>query len=76
MDALLASGTVETSPEAIATFLREHKDVLNTTQIGEYFGHHKDLAVPPPPPPLHPLHSLVLSRLTFAVDTLGNADIE
>jgi len=50
MDSLLASGTVEGTPESIATFLREHKEALDTTQIGEYFGHHEDQAVPPPFP--------------------------
>ena len=45
MESLLASGTVEPAPEAIASFLRQHKESLDTTQVGEYFGHHEDLAV-------------------------------
>ena len=45
MDALLASGTIASSAPAIAEFLREHKDVLDTMQIGEYFGHHEEQAV-------------------------------
>lgn len=45
MDALLASGTVSDSPEEIAAFLREHREVLDTMQIGEYFGHHEEQAV-------------------------------
>lgn len=41
---LVASGTVSKDPAAIAAFLREHKESMDTTQIGEYFGHHEELA--------------------------------
>ena len=63
MDSLLASGTVEETPEAIANFLRQHKESLDTTQIGEYFGHHDDLAVQtlsPLPLHTHTTHAPVL----------------
>ena len=49
MASLIGSGTVRNSPPAIAAFLREHKDELDTTQIGEYFGHHEEQAVWPSP---------------------------
>ena len=49
MASLIGSGTVRNSPPAIAAFLREHKDELDTTQIGEYFGHHEEQAVWPFP---------------------------
>ena len=45
MDSLLASGTVEKEAPAIAAFLREHHELLDSMQIGEYFGHHEDQAV-------------------------------
>ena len=45
MASLIGSGTVRNAPTAIAAFLREHKDELDTTQIGEYFGHHEEQAV-------------------------------
>lgn len=45
MDSLIASGTVESQPAAIATFLREQRDLLDSTQVGEYFGHHEEQAI-------------------------------
>lgn len=47
MASLIASGTVEDDPVAIAKFLREHRSLLDSTQVGEYFGHHEDHAVRP-----------------------------
>ncbi|DBA73285.1 hypothetical protein WJX77_003623 [Trebouxia sp. C0004] len=43
--ALVASGSVEASPEAIAAFLRQHNSSLNKEQLGEYLGHHDELEV-------------------------------
>lgn len=43
--ALVASGSVESSPEAIAAFLRQHNSSLNKEQLGEYLGHHDELEV-------------------------------
>lgn len=43
--ALIASGTVEKSPAAIAAFLREHNPSLDKEQLGEYLGHHDELEV-------------------------------
>ena len=43
--ALVASGSVEASPEAIASFLRQHNSSLNKEQLGEYLGHHDELEV-------------------------------
>lgn len=66
--ALVASGSVEASPEAIASFLRQHNTSLDKEQLGEYLGHHDELEVYPPglfhrafPPELCPLSSLLLS---------------
>ena len=43
--ALIGSGTIESSPSAVAAFLREHISELDQTQLGEYFGHHDEQAV-------------------------------
>ena len=43
--ALIASGTVENSPEVIAAFLHQHNASLDKEQLGEYLGHHNDLEV-------------------------------
>lgn len=43
--ALVASGSVEASPEAIASFLRQHNSSLDKEQLGEYLGHHDELEV-------------------------------
>ena len=43
--ALVASGSVESSPEAIAAFLRQHNSSLDKEQLGEYLGHHDELEV-------------------------------
>ena len=43
--ALIASGTVEDSPEVIAAFLHQHNASLDKEQLGEYLGHHNDLEV-------------------------------
>ena len=43
--ALIGSGTVDSSPGAVAAFLRAHLPELDRTQLGEYFGHHDKLAV-------------------------------
>ena len=43
--ALMGSGTVGGSPDAVAAFLRAHLPELDRTQLGEYFGHHDKLAV-------------------------------
>ena len=43
--ALIGSGTVEDSPQAVASFLRQHIAELDKTQLGEYFGHHDEQAV-------------------------------
>ena len=45
--ALVASGSVGSSPEAIATFLRQHNTSLDKEQLGEYLGHHDELEVGP-----------------------------
>ena len=45
MASLIGSGTVEEDPTAVATFLRDQHESLDSTQIGEYFGHHEDQAV-------------------------------
>lgn len=45
MDSLIASGTVENSPAGIASFLRDNQEMLDATQLGEYFGHHEELAI-------------------------------
>ena len=45
--ALVASGSVEASPEAIASFLRQHNSSLDKEQLGEYLGHHDELEVNP-----------------------------
>ena len=45
--ALVASGSVEASPEAIASFLRQHNSSLDKEQLGEYLGHHDELEVSP-----------------------------
>ena len=45
--ALVASGSVEASPEAIASFLRQHNTSLDKEQLGEYLGHHDELEVLP-----------------------------
>jgi hypothetical protein len=42
---LIGSGTVEGSPQAVASFLRQHIAELDKTQLGEYFGHHDEQAV-------------------------------
>ena len=41
----MASGSVEASPEAIASFLRQHNSSLDKEQLGEYLGHHDELEV-------------------------------
>lgn len=43
--ALIGSGTVEGTPEAVAAFLREHLADLDKGQLGEYLGHHEDFSV-------------------------------
>ena len=43
--ALIGSGTADSSPGAVAAFLRAHLPELDRTQLGEYFGHHDKLAV-------------------------------
>lgn len=43
--ALVASGSVGSSPRAIATFLRQHNSSLDKEQLGEYLGHHDELEV-------------------------------
>lgn len=45
MKALIASGTVDKSPQAIAAFLHEHNATLDKEQLGEYLGHHDELEV-------------------------------
>ena len=45
MKALIASGSLEKSPEAIAAFLRKHIGDLDKQQLGEYLGHHDELEV-------------------------------
>lgn len=45
MQSLIASGTVGGDPAAIAAFLRERREVLDPTQVGEYFGHHEEQAI-------------------------------
>lgn len=48
--ALIASGSLEKSPEAIAAFLRKHIGDLDKKQLGEYLGHHDEQEVRLPPP--------------------------
>lgn len=45
MVSLIGSGTVEDDPAAVATFLRDQRESLDSTQLGEYFGHHEEQAV-------------------------------
>ena len=45
MGSLIGSGTVENDPAAVATFLRDQRESLDSTQVGEYFGHHEEQAV-------------------------------
>lgn len=51
--ALVASGSVGASPEAIASFLRQHNSSLDKEQLGEYLGHHDELEVCPAHVTLH-----------------------
>ena len=51
--ALVASGSVGATPEAIASFLRQHNSSLDKEQLGEYLGHHDELEVCPAQATLH-----------------------
>ena len=42
---LVAAGMVDSSPDSVAAWVREHQAVLDPTQIGEYLGSHEDLPV-------------------------------
>ncbi|KAF6256772.1 hypothetical protein COO60DRAFT_1627056 [Scenedesmus sp. NREL 46B-D3] len=45
LDLLMSQGLLESSPAAVAAFLRTQADQLDKAQLGELLGHHEDFAV-------------------------------
>ncbi|WIA18888.1 hypothetical protein OEZ85_003561 [Tetradesmus obliquus] len=45
LDFLMSQGLLESSPAAVAAFLRAQSDQLDKAQLGELLGHHEDFAI-------------------------------